>query len=91
TLSDRGTWIAYAKNLDLAIVFEGDPRLSNPYGIIAVNPAMHPHINYMGAMLLIGWFTSPEGQKIIGNFNKDGQRLFSPVAVSSPDFSQKSN
>lgn len=78
TLTDRGTWIAFAKKLDLAVLTEGDPMLFNPYGIIAVNPARHPHVNYMEAMLLIAWFTSPEGQKMIAEFKKDGQALFVP-------------
>jgi tungstate transport system substrate-binding protein len=80
TLTDRGTWIAFAKKLDLAILFEGDPALFNPYGIIAVNPARHPHANYMEAILLIGWFTSPEGQRLIAEFKKDDQALFIPSA-----------
>ncbi len=81
TLTDRGTWIAFAEKLDLIIVVEGDPTLFNPYGIIAVNPAKHPEINYMGAMLLIGWLTSPEGQRLIGDFRKGGNALFIPSAV----------
>jgi len=81
TLTDRGTWLAYAAKLDLALLLEGDPKLFNPYGIIAVNPAVHPHVNYMGAMLLIAWFTSPEGQEIIGDFKKDNQALFIPLAI----------
>jgi len=31
-------------------------------------------------MALIGWVTSPEGQKIIGEFKKDGKLLFHPSA-----------
>jgi tungstate transport system substrate-binding protein len=77
-LTDRGTWIALSGKLELTILFEGDPELFNPYGIIAVNPALHPHVNYMEAMLLIAWFTSPEGQKLIADFKKDGQALFVP-------------
>jgi len=80
TMPDRGTWIAFADKLDLAILFEGDPILFNPYGIIAVNPALHPHVNYMEATLLIAWFTSPEGQKLIEEFKKGGQALFVPSA-----------
>lgn len=89
TLTDRGTWIAYGAKLDLEIMLEGDPRLHNPYGIIAVNPAVHPHVNYEGAMLLIGWVTSPEGQSIIADFKRDGQPLFFPSAP--PDTEQSNN
>jgi tungstate transport system substrate-binding protein len=81
TLTDRGTWLAMQHRLDLEIIFDGDPALSNPYGIIAVNPALHRHANYMGAMVLIGWITSPAGQKRIGEFTVGGDVLFLPDAV----------
>lgn len=81
TLSDRGTFLAMRKGLDLEIVHEGDPRLRNPYAVIATNPARHPHVRYVLAMALIGWFTSPEGQRIIDSWRVDGQRLFVPLAV----------
>lgn len=83
TLSDRGTYLAYKKKIDLEILTDGDPLLFNPYGIIAVNPAKHPTMNYVLAMAYIGWVTSPEGQKIIQEFGKYkfGQPLFIPLAV----------
>ena len=80
TLVDRGTYIAYEDKVDLIILSEGDKRLFNPYGIIAVNPAKNPHVHYVYAMTLIGWVTSPEGQKIIGDFKKGGKALFHPNA-----------
>jgi tungstate transport system substrate-binding protein len=93
TLTDRGTWIAYADKLDLMIVYQNDPELFNPYGVIAVNPALRPHANYMGAMMFIAWITSPEGQHIIGNFKINGQVLFFPVAVTAaqPQKKQETN
>ena len=88
TLADRGTYLAFigGKKIELRVLFEGDPFLFNPYGIIAVNPAKHPHVNYIKAMALIGWITSTDGQKIIKDFGKSkfGQPLFVPVAVSNP-------
>lgn len=81
TLTDRGTHIAYGDKIDLVVLSEGDPMLSNPYGIIAVNPAKHPHVNYRGAMAFIGFVTSPEGQKIIGEFRVNGKQLFYPDAI----------
>ncbi|MBW8004816.1 MAG: tungsten ABC transporter substrate-binding protein [candidate division NC10 bacterium] len=83
TLTDRGTYLAFRRKLDLAILVEGDPALFNPYHVIAVNPAKRPHVNYLGAMLLIGWLTSPEGQQIIANFGMKefGQPLFIPAAI----------
>ncbi len=83
TLSDRGTYLAYKEKIDLEVLAEGDPLLFNPYGIIAVNPAKHPTVNYVLAMAYIGWVTSPKGQKIIGEFGKRrfGQPLFIPMAI----------
>jgi len=83
TLADRGTYLAYRNKVSLEILCEEDPDLFNPYGIIAVNPAKHPHVNYVLAMAYIGWVTSPEGQKIIRGFGKEkfGQPLFIPVAA----------
>jgi tungstate transport system substrate-binding protein len=76
TLSDRGTYIAYQGKTDLQILFAGDKSMFNPYGIIAVNPAKHPHIKYDLAMALVEFMTSAEGQKIIENFKLNGQQLF---------------
>ena len=81
-LADRGTYLATKDKIELVILSEGDPRLFNPYGIIAVNPAVHPHVNYMGAMQLIAWMTSLEGQKIIGEYKQHGEVLFFPDAIT---------
>lgn len=83
TMADRGTYLAYKNKISLEILCEGDQDLFNPYGIMAVNPAKHPHVNYIMAMAYIGWVTSPEGQKVIREFGKEkfGQPLFIPVAV----------
>ncbi len=81
TLSDRGTFIAMGGKTGLKILCEGGPALLNPYSAIAVNPAVHPKTNYLGAMALIAWLTSPEGQAIIAAFRKDGLAMFIPDAI----------
>jgi len=81
TITDRGTYLAYKGKIDLPILAEGDKRLFNPYGIIAVNPAKYPHVNYIYAMAFIGWVTSVQGQKIIAEYKKFGNALFNPSAV----------
>ena len=81
TLADRGTYLAFKGKIQLELLVEGDAELHNPYGIIAVNPARHAHVNYIGAMQFIAWITSPEGQTIIRNFTRDGKVLFHPDAV----------
>jgi tungstate transport system substrate-binding protein len=80
TLTDRATYGAYKAKTGLAILVEGDKRMFNPYGIIAVNPAKHKGINYKGATMLIDWITSPEGQAKIAAFKPDGEQLFFPSA-----------
>jgi len=80
TLTDRATWYAMQDKLDLQLLVEGDARLYNPYGVIAVNPQKYPDINYQGAMRFIDWLTSDEGQQAIGDFNVNGRQLFFPDA-----------
>jgi len=79
TLTDRATYGAYRAKTGLDIVLAGDPKMFNPYGIIAVNPKKYPAINYEGAMDLIEWITSPEVEKLIAAFKVDGEQLFFPA------------
>lgn len=81
TLTDRATYVAYTARTGLAIAVEGDPAMFNPYGIIAVNPARHKGVNFDGAMKLIRWITSADGQQRIAAFRVDGQQLFFPTAA----------
>jgi tungstate transport system substrate-binding protein len=76
TLSDRGTYIAFEGKTDLEIVNSGDKALFNPYGVIAVNPKKHPHVNYDKAMDFIAFLTSPQGQKMISDYKMKGKQLF---------------
>ena len=80
TMTDRGTWLAYKDKIPLSIVFEGNPKLFNPYGIIAVNPKNYPDTNVKGAQSFIEWMTSAEGQSLIGEFKIVDQVLFIPNA-----------
>jgi tungstate transport system substrate-binding protein len=84
TLTDRATYAAYRAKTGLAVAVEGDRKMFNPYGIIAVNPAKYKDINYKGAMQLIDWITSETGQKKIAEFRIDGQQLFFPSAQAKP-------
>ncbi|MHC4472153.1 MAG: ABC transporter substrate-binding protein [Planctomycetota bacterium] len=75
-LTDRGTYLAFGKRMDLEVLVEGDPALRNPYGAIIVNPERHPHVNADGARKLLDYLTSPEGQARIAAFRVDGKVLF---------------
>ena len=82
TMTDRGTWLTMSSKLSLKLLSEGDSKLHNPYSIIAVNPSRYPTINYMGAMSLIAWMTSVDGQKLIKEFKINGETLFEPTAIN---------
>jgi tungstate transport system substrate-binding protein len=82
-LTDRATFIAYRKKVDLVILCEGDEILFNPYSIIAVNPKRYTHINYDSVVTLIDWLTSKEAQELILNFKKEGEALFYPSLLPS--------
>ena len=80
TLTDRGTWLSYREKSPLKILYEGDSRLYNPYGLIAVNNQRYPDINRQGADALIAWFISSTGQELINNYQIGGMRLFTASA-----------
>jgi tungstate transport system substrate-binding protein len=81
TLSDRATYLARTlEGIDLEILVEGDSRLFNPYGVIAVNPELHPNVNAAGAEAFIDWMTAIETQQMISEFGVEqfGSPLFVP-------------
>ncbi len=79
-LADRGTWLSFRNRGPLEIVFEGDPVLFNPYGIILVNPDRHPHVKADQGQAFIDWIVSGEGQAAIAGFTVGGEQLFFPAA-----------
>jgi len=94
TLADRGTFLSMQDEIDLEVLVEGPVEggpelLMNPYGIVAVNPAVHEGVEYDLAMAYIGFVTSVEGQDIIENYTVEGEALFFPEALSDdPNFAQ---
>ncbi len=80
TLTDRATYAAYKDKTGLETLVEGDPKMFNPYGIIAVNPRKHPAVNHQGAMALVNWMTAREGQQAIAAFKINGVQMFFPAA-----------
>ena len=94
TLADRGSYRSHGSGLDISIrvegPIEGGPELlANPYGIVAVNPAVHENVNYDLAMSYIGFITSRAGQEIIEEYTVGGEQLFFPESVSGdPNFQQ---
>jgi tungstate transport system substrate-binding protein len=80
-LADRGTYLAYKDKIEIGVLVEGDPRLRNPYGVIAVNPERHPRVKYDEATTFIEWLTSAEAQALIAEFKVGGEQLFHPDAA----------
>jgi len=79
-MSDRATWIAFGNKAEHQVLVEGDPILFNQYGIIAVNPARHPHVEASLSQRFVDWILGPEGQGAIADFRVDDQQLFFPNA-----------
>jgi tungstate transport system substrate-binding protein len=79
-LTDRGTWLSFRNRGELKVLVEGDRRLFNPYGVMLVNPARHPHVKAQAGQRFIDWLVSPAGQKAIADFRVDGEPLFFPGA-----------
>jgi tungstate transport system substrate-binding protein len=83
TLTDRSTFLALMRGLQLGIVLESDEMLYNPYAVIIVAGARNPE----AARSFATWITGP-GQEVIGAFGREqfGRPLFTPSATpSSPE------
>jgi len=84
TLTDRATWLILMrdKRINLPAVCEKAADLLNYYGVIAVNPAKYPGINYTGAQAFVDWILSDSTQRLIGQYGVAdfGSPLFTPNA-----------
>jgi tungstate transport system substrate-binding protein len=80
-LADRGTWLSFRNRGDLQVLVEGDKRLFNPYGVMAVDAARHPHVKREAAQRFIDWLISAAGQQAIADFRIGGEPLFFPNAA----------
>lgn len=81
TLSDRATYLARTlEGTELEIVYEGDPILFNPYGVMAVNPDKNEQINNELANQFIDWLIAVPTQEMISEFGVEefGSPLFTP-------------
>lgn len=84
-MSDRGTWLSFGNTQNLQILFQGQPVLRNPYGLILVNPTRHPHVDVESARRFADWITSETGQQAISNFRVENKQLFCPNAQPEKD------
>ena len=81
-LTDRGTYLAFQKRVDLPILVERDRPLLNIYSVMEVNPANGPRVNAAAGKAFADFMLSPTVQAIIKTFGVDkyGQALFVPIA-----------
>ena len=79
-LADRGTWLSFKNRGDLKVLVEGDRSLFNPYGVMVVAAARHPHVKQALAQQFADWITSAAGQAAIASYKVGGEQLFFPSA-----------
>jgi len=79
TLADRATWYTLMSELNLKLVFEGDPTLLNIYRVFLINPTKYPSLHHGEAERFVLFLVSSETQTFIGNYTKGGQKLFNPL------------
>jgi tungstate transport system substrate-binding protein len=81
-------WATFAQmreTIDLVPMVEEKEILVSTYEIMAMNPERFSKVNYVNAMLFIGFLTSRDVQKYIGEFGieKFGRPPFLPMAVKT--------
>ncbi len=80
TLSDKGTYLKFQKDLSLVILADNSTDMLNKYDVIAVNQTQHPYVKYDLAKKLVDYLASQPVQQKIGEYGvKDyGVPLFYP-------------
>jgi tungstate transport system substrate-binding protein len=80
-LVDRATFLVNESN-GFRVIVKNDDLLSNPYSVIAVNPAKHPSVNSKAAKIFIEWLNSSQTRQFIANYQFRDKRLFSVTEVN---------
>jgi len=90
TLTDEGTFLAYANNLNLVPVVSEGSSLLNLYSVMTVYNANQPEEKIQMANNFINFLISPETMADIGTYDmdKDGNKLsknlFTPMTAGVP-------
>ncbi|HUG36134.1 MAG TPA: substrate-binding domain-containing protein [Candidatus Limnocylindrales bacterium] len=81
TITDRGTWLAFQRRINLPVLVEGDRPLLNVYSVMEVSPANGPRVNAAGGKAFADFMLSLEVQAVVKTFGVDkyGQALFVPI------------
>ncbi len=75
-LTDRGTWLSFKNKKDLKILFDKDPLLHNPYGLVLINNEKFPHVEYEKSIYFVNWLLYGHGKEIINNHKINGEQIF---------------
>jgi tungstate transport system substrate-binding protein len=83
TLTDNATYLFNQKELDLAILYQGDMILYNNYHVMMVNPEKYPDVNSDGARAFEDFVLGTEAQEFLNVYGVEdfGQQLFYPDAL----------
>jgi len=88
TLVDMGTFVAYQGKVNLVTIVDKGNIVLNVYSVIAVNPekVTGVRLNSEMAANMVSFLTSPEIQKLIGEYGvkEYGLQLFTPCAGAEP-------
>ena len=87
TVTDRGTFLAFQKRVQLVNLVERDRILLNIYSVLEPNAAKFPRVNTAGGKAFADFMVSAETQAVIKTFGVDkfGEPLFFPDAGKRED------
>ena len=81
-VTDRGTFLAFQKRVQLVNLVEKDRNLLNIYSVMETNATKFPRVNAAGGKAFADFMVSKEAQDVIKTFGMDkyGEPLFFPDA-----------
>ena len=88
-LTDEGTWLKRSDQFQLVSIVRSTSDLQNPYAVMVVNPDKHPDVNSTLAHAFVDFLISETAQKLIAEYQVNGQRLFQPDRVQSDQNSEE--
>lgn len=86
-VTDRGTFLAFQKRVQLVTLVQKDRILLNIYSVLEANATKFPRVNVAGGKAFADFMLSKEVQEIIKTFGVDkfGEPLFFPDAGKRDD------
>lgn len=75
-LTDKATWLRLENRISLDLLIHDESSLLNQYGVILVNPDIHPHINVSDGQIFVDWILSEHGQTTINAYHINNQQAF---------------